>query len=175
MTCRQCSTLNVVCNKKPDPKTAPVARRPRVFLSRHALTLATWLLSLPHLPPFTATAVACASAVAAAAAGGSCSDFLEPLARTRSHTRAATLHLNSGTNLQLIYVNRQRVWVSNQRAAGSAAPAAAELLSCCCSSASSGVVYCAVIRPRLQKCNSFSCSKNFSLWMKLPTRSAPKK
>lgn len=40
---------------------------------------------------------------------------------------AATLHLNSGTNLQLIYVNRQQVWVSNQRAAGSAAPAAAEL------------------------------------------------
>lgn len=168
MICQQCST-RVVYNKKPDPKTAQVARRPRVFLSRHALTLATWLLSLPHFPPFTATAVACASAAAAA---GSCSDFLEPLARTRSHTRAATLHLNSGTNLQLIYVNRQRK--SNQRAAGSAVPAAAELLSCC-SSASSGVVYCAVIRPRLQKCNSFSCSKNFSLWMKLPTRSAPKK
>lgn len=163
MTSGHCSTC-VVCNKKPDPKTAPVARRPRVFLSRHALTLATWLLSPPHLPPLLRLLslvllllVLFLLLLLLLEAALTSSNLSLALAVTLV---AATLHLNSGTNLQLIYVNRQQVWVSNQRAAGSAAPAAAEL-PCCCSSASSGVVHCAVIRPRLQKCNSFSCSKTF--------------
>lgn len=162
MSCRPGPT-HVGCNKKPDPKTEPVARRPRVFLSRHALTLATRLTSHSPPPRPSPHTVAVACVAAAAAAVGSCSDFLEPLARTRTlprRTRAATLHLNSGTNLQLIYVNRQRVWVSNQRAAGSGSDCSCGCPGC--SSASSGVCIVPLFGPGLRSA-IHSAARDFSL------------
>lgn len=123
------------------------------------MTLATRLPSQSQSPPPRPSPNTAAVACVAAAVVGSCSDFLEPLARTWGATS------QSRSDIAFEQWNKFAADLCKS-------PASLGLQSACglgrlllrlpwlllCQL---GRVYCPVIRPRPQKCNSFSCSRLF--------------